>query len=67
MSKLTPTKGKPDLTVVKSTATAKLEEECNAVLTRMQTRKARRGMKAAFNASPRQLGCASVKATGKNR
>lgn len=37
-----------------------LSGEFNALLARMQTPKARAGMKAAFNASPKQLGKAAV-------
>ena len=39
-----------------------LNGEFDALLARMQTPKARAGMKAAFNASPRQLGTTAVKA-----
>ncbi|MEK6284359.1 MAG: hypothetical protein AABO57_01300 [Acidobacteriota bacterium] len=67
MSKLTPRNSKADLAVTKRTAIAKLEEGGNALFTRMQTRKARRGMKTAFNASPAQLGRAAVKAARENR
>ena len=44
-----------------------LDSEFDALLLRMQTPKARKGMKAAFNASPTQLGHAAVKAAGKRR
>ena len=37
-----------------------LNSEFDALLARMQTAKARAGMKAAFNASPKQLGKAAV-------
>jgi prevent-host-death family protein len=37
-----------------------LSEEFDALLDRMQTAKARAGMKAAFNASPKQLGRAAL-------
>lgn len=37
-----------------------LSQEFDALLARMQTPKARAGMKAAFNASPKQLGKAAV-------
>ena len=39
-----------------------LNSEFDALLARMQTAKARAGMKAAFNASPKQLGKAAVAA-----
>jgi len=39
-----------------------LNDEFDSLLGRMQTAKARAGMKAAFGASPRQLGKAAVKA-----
>ena len=38
-----------------------LSNEFDELLTRMQTQKSRKGMKAAFKASPAQLGRASVK------
>jgi len=38
-----------------------LSNEFDQMLARMQTQKSRKGMKAAFNASPSQLGRASVK------
>lgn len=44
-----------------------LGTEFDALLARMQTPRARKGMKAAFNASPAQLGRAAAKATGKRR
>ena len=44
-----------------------LGKEFDALLTRMQTPRARKGMKAAFNASPAELGRAAVKAAGKRR
>jgi len=37
-----------------------LSEQFDALLDRMQTPRARRGMSAAFNASPKQLGKAAV-------
>ena len=37
-----------------------LSEQFDALLDRMQTRQARRGMSVAFNASPKQLGRAAV-------
>lgn len=42
-----------------------LSEQFDALLDRMQTPQARRGMSAAFNASPKQLGKASVAAARK--
>ena len=42
-----------------------LSAEFDALLTRMQTPRARAGMKAAFDASPRELGKAAVTATRK--
>lgn len=45
----------------------KLVAESDALLARMQTPKARRGMKAAFSASPAELGRAAVKAARKRR
>jgi len=42
-----------------------LSAEFDALLARMQTPKARAGMKAAFEASPRQLGRAAVEAVRK--
>jgi prevent-host-death family protein len=44
-----------------------LGSEFDALLRRMQTPKARKGMRAAFNASPTQLGRAAVKAASKRR
>ncbi|MBI4472820.1 MAG: type II toxin-antitoxin system Phd/YefM family antitoxin [Acidobacteria bacterium] len=44
-----------------------LSGEFDAVLARMQTPKARAGMKAAFEASPRRLGQAAVAAARKRR
>jgi len=44
-----------------------LGSEFDALLARMQTPKARKGMKAAFNALPAELGRAAVKATRKRR
>ena len=44
-----------------------LGTEFDALLARMQTPRARKGMKAAFNASPAELGRAAVKATRKHR
>ncbi len=44
-----------------------LSTEFDALLIRMQTPKARKGMKAAFNASSAQLGRAAVKAASKRR
>jgi antitoxin Phd len=42
-----------------------LSMQCDALLVRMQTPKARKGMKAAFNAPSAQLGRAAVKAARK--
>jgi antitoxin Phd len=42
-----------------------LSEQFDALLDRMQTRQARRGMSVAFNASPKQLGKAAVVAARK--
>jgi hypothetical protein len=42
-----------------------LTAECDALLARMQNAKARGGMKAAFGASPKQLGKAAVAAARK--
>ncbi|OGA21364.1 MAG: prevent-host-death family protein [Betaproteobacteria bacterium RIFCSPLOWO2_02_FULL_67_26] len=42
-----------------------LSAEYSVLLARMQTPKARKGMKAAFNASPAELGRAAVKAARK--
>ncbi|MGH7231615.1 MAG: type II toxin-antitoxin system Phd/YefM family antitoxin [Nitrospiraceae bacterium] len=44
-----------------------LGAEFDTLLDRMQTAKSKKGMKAAFNASPAQLGRAAVKAARKNR
>jgi prevent-host-death family protein len=44
-----------------------LSAEYNVLLARMQTPKARKGMDAAFNASPSELGRAAVKAARKRR
>ena len=44
-----------------------LGSEFDALVARMQTPRARKGMKAAFNASPAELGRAAVKATRKRR
>jgi prevent-host-death family protein len=44
-----------------------LGTEFDALLARMQRPRARKGMTAAFNASPAQLGRAAVKATRKRR
>ena len=44
-----------------------LSAEYNVLLARMQTPKARKGMAAAFNASPAELGRAAVKAARKRR
>jgi antitoxin Phd len=42
-----------------------LSEEFDALLEEMQTSRARRGMRAAFNASPEQIGRAAVAAAAK--
>ena len=44
-----------------------LGTEFDALLARIQTPRARKGIKAAFNASPAELGRAAVKATRKHR
>jgi prevent-host-death family protein len=44
-----------------------LNSEFDSLLTRMQTSKARKGMAAAFNATPAQLGRAAVRAARKDR
>ena len=44
-----------------------LSAEYNVLLARMQTPKARKGMAAAFNASPAEMGRAAVKAARKRR
>jgi len=44
-----------------------LAAEFDALLDRMQTRKARKGVQAAFNAAPAQLGRAAVKSARKRR
>ncbi len=44
-----------------------LSAEYNVLLARMQTPKARKGMAAAFNATPAELGRAAVKAARKRR
>lgn len=44
-----------------------LGSEFDGLLLRMQTSKARKGMKAAFNSSPAQLGRAAVKTARKRR
>jgi antitoxin Phd len=44
-----------------------LSAEYNVLLARMQTPKARKGMAAAFNASPAELGRAAVKTARKRR
>ncbi len=44
-----------------------LSGEFDALLAQMQTAKARKGMKAAFNAAPAELGRAAVKAARKRR
>jgi hypothetical protein len=44
-----------------------LTAEYDVLLARMQTPKAKKGMAAAFNASPAELGRAAVKAARKRR
>jgi hypothetical protein len=44
-----------------------LSNEFDELLAGMQTQKSRKGMKAAFNASPTQLGRASVKGARKEK
>lgn len=44
-----------------------LSNEFDEMLAKMQTPKSRKGMKAAFNASPIQLGRASAKGTGRKK
>lgn len=50
------------LTQAPAAALDTLSDEFDALLARMQTRKARRGLKAAFDASPKDLGRAAVAA-----
>lgn len=51
----------------RSPALDDLSTEFDRMLARMQTPKARRGMTAAFNASPAKLGQAAVKAAARKR
>lgn len=51
----------------RSPALDDLSAEFDRLLARMQTPKARRGMTAAFNASPAKLGRAAVKAAARKR
>ena len=51
----------------RSPALQDLSAEFDRLLARMQTPKARRGMTAAFNASPAKLGQAAVKAAARKR
>jgi antitoxin Phd len=44
-----------------------LGTEFDALMARIQTPRARKGMKSAFNASPAELGRAAVKAAGRRR
>ena len=44
----------------KETRLDALSHQCDALFDRMQTPKARRGMRAAFDASPKKLGKAAV-------
>ena len=55
------------LVKARSHSLSDLSAEYNVLLARMQTPKVRKGMKAAFNASPDELGRAAVKATRKRR
>jgi len=55
------------LVKARSSSLDNLSAEFDALLDRMQTPKARKGMKAAFNASSTQLGRAAVKAVRKRR
>ena len=55
------------LVQARSRALDDLNTEFDALLARMQTPSARKGMKAAFNASPAHLGRASAKTTRKRR
>jgi prevent-host-death family protein len=51
----------------RSTALDDLSAQFDGLLQRMQTPRARKGMKAAFNASPAELGRAAVRAAAKKR
>ena len=51
----------------RSPALDELGEQFDGLLARMQTPKARKGMAAAFNASPAELGRAAVKAATRKR
>ena len=55
------------LVKARSHSLSDLSAEYNVLLARMQTPKARKGMAAAFNASPAELGRAAVKAARKRR
>jgi prevent-host-death family protein len=55
------------LVKARSHSLSDLSAEYNVLLARMQTPKARKGMKAAFNASPDELGRAAVKAVRRRR
>ena len=55
------------LVKARSHSLSDLSAEYNVLLARMQTPKARKGMAAAFNASPAELGRAVVKAARKRR
>jgi len=52
---------------VRSRSLDALDAEFDDLLARMQTPRAKKGMKAAFNASPARLGRAAVKAARKRR
>jgi len=55
------------LVKARSHSLSDLSAEYNVLLARMQTPKARKGMAAAFNATPAELGRAAVKAARKRR
>jgi antitoxin Phd len=55
------------LVISRTPALDDLSAQFDELLARMQTSKARKGMAAAFNASPTQLGRAAVKAAVKRR
>ena len=55
------------LASARSHSLSDLSSEYSALLSRMQTPKARKGMESAFNASPAELGRAAVRAARKRR
>ncbi len=55
------------LVKLRSPAIDELDAQFDELLARMQSPKARKGMAAAFSASPAKLGRAAVKAAGKKR